>query len=366
LADDDTPAPKEPENRLVALVREERIFLGLLALGFLVAGLTFQTPSIAMWVGFALAGYAAVANDSIQTIGTFIASNRNQRWWVLWLFIGGIWLATVTYSWVHYDGDVTYGRLNAKGFATAPTEFAFLQVAAPLFLLLLTRLKMPVSTSFLLLSCFATQASGVGKVAIKSFAGYGVAFATSIVLYLLLAKAFEKWFTGEAHRAWRPAQWVTSGLLWSVWIMQDAANIAVFLPRSLSIWQFLPFAGVVFIGLGLLFRMGGERVQEVVDEKSSVVDVRQATVIDLIYAVILYVFKIQSEVPMSTTWVFIGLLGGRELGMALRKTSGRGVKDALKLMGWDVAKVTIGLIVSMVLAYAVNESFRNQINALFG
>jgi hypothetical protein len=28
-----------------------------------------------MWLGFMFAGYAAVANDSIQTLGTFIVSN---------------------------------------------------------------------------------------------------------------------------------------------------------------------------------------------------------------------------------------------------------------------------------------------------
>ena len=33
-------------------------------------------PQIAMWVGFLFAAYAAVANDSIQTLGTFIASNQ--------------------------------------------------------------------------------------------------------------------------------------------------------------------------------------------------------------------------------------------------------------------------------------------------
>ena len=43
------------------------------------------------------------------------------------------------------------------------------------------------------------------------------------------------------------------------------------------------------IGLGILFRSGGERIQRVVDEKSNVVDVRAATVIDLLYAVILFV-----------------------------------------------------------------------------
>ncbi|MDZ7772138.1 MAG: hypothetical protein U5K31_05265 [Balneolaceae bacterium] len=94
---------------------------------------------MARWVGFALAGYSAIANDSIQTIGTFLASNEDKKWWVLWLFIGGIFLVTVSYSWVVYDGDVSHQRLASKGFSEAPSSFTFLQVAAPIFLLLLTR-----------------------------------------------------------------------------------------------------------------------------------------------------------------------------------------------------------------------------------
>lgn len=100
-----------------------------------------------MWIGFALAGYSAIANDSIQTIGTFIASNGHRKWWHLWLYIGLIFVATVTVSWVVYDGDVTYARLSTKGFEQAPESFAFLQIAAPIFLLIITRMRMPVSTT---------------------------------------------------------------------------------------------------------------------------------------------------------------------------------------------------------------------------
>lgn len=354
-----------PRARFVEIVVQERVFLSLLLVGFLVSALTFRTPVLAMWFGFAVAGYSAVANDSIQTIGTFIASNRNQKWWLLWLFIGGIFLATVTYSFVTYQGDVTFQRLAAKGFDTAPTSFSYLQVAAPLFLLVLTRLRMPVSTTFLLLTSFATEASGVGDMLTKSLAGYGVAFGVSIAVWLLLAKRFEAWFQGEAHPAWRVAQWITSGVLWSVWIMQDAANIAVYLPRQLGWGEFAAFALLVFLGLGLLFKLGGERVQEVVDEKSGVVDVRGATMIDLVYVAILYYFKVVSNVPMSTTWVFVGLLAGRELAMSLRKSSNRSFKEALRLMGRDVFYVTIGLVVSVIIAYAVNDSFRMQIATFF-
>src|SRR5690606_3708156 len=117
---------------------------------------------------------------------------------------------------------------------------------------------------------------------------------------------------------------------------------------------------------GILFKMGGERVQQVVDEKSNVVDVRPATVIDLVYAAVLYYFTVQSPVPMSTTWVFVGLLGGRELAMALRKSSGVGVKGALRLMGKDLLFVTVGLAISIIVAVAVNDGFREHLRGLIG
>lgn len=353
-------------GQFVQLLVSERQFLALLLFGFVAAGVTQGTPAIAMWVGFAFAGYSAVANDSIQTIGTFIASNRTQKWWVLWLFIGGIFLATAGYSFLTYDGDVTFQRLASKGFAETPTSFSYLQIAAPLFLLILTRLRMPVSTTFLLLSSFATSASSVGSILGKSVLGWAVAFGVSFVIWGAASKVMQRWFTGDAHPAWRVGQWITTGLLWSVWLMQDAANIAVYLPRQMSWWHFGGFALVVFLGLGLLFKNGGEKVQRVVDEKSHVVDVRAATIIDLVYGAILYYFKVHSEIPMSTTWVFIGLLGGRELSMALRKTSGGTLKDAARLMGKDLASVTLGLIVSMGIAYAANDAFRVEVNGMFG
>ncbi len=79
------------------------------------------------------------------------------------------------------------------------------------------------------------------------------------------------------------------------------------------------YAGFVFIGLGFLFYMKGDKIQVIVDEKSNVTDVRAATIVDLVYAVILFYFKMYNNVPMSTTWVFIGLLAGRELAIALGK-----------------------------------------------
>ena len=342
----------------VTLISRERIFFALIATALIAIGLTYPHAEIARWVGFSLAGYSAVANDSVQTLGTFIASNRQMPWWILWLFIGGIFLATASYSWITFSGDVSFQRLASKGFEQTPMSFSYLQVAAPIVLLLLTRARIPVSTSFLLLSCFAASPASIGKVLTKSLAGYGVAFAVAIITWFAVAKMLERWQArGAAHPRWRVFQWGTTGILWSVWLMQDVSNIAVYLPRSLSTWEFLGFVGIIFCGLGLLFKLGGARVQKVVEEKSRVVDVRAATMVDLIYAGVLYVFKIQSDIPMSTTWVFVGLLAGREIAMAVRGASDQGIRGAFRLAAKDFLFVTIGLVVSVALAFAVNDSF---------
>ncbi len=348
----------------VLLVEKERIFLALMATALIAAGLVYPHAELARWFGFALAGYSAVANDSVQTLGTFIASNRHRAWWLQWLFMGGIFVLTASYSWHAHGGDVSYARLASKGFETAPTSFTYLQVAAPLVLLLLTRAGIPVSTTFLLLSCFATEVSSFVSVVTKSFAGYGVSFACALAVWFLVSKGLKRWEeSGPAHPAWSVAQWITTGALWTTWLMQDAANVAVYLPRSLSLWELGAFLAVMFFGLGLLFKLGGERVQNVVDEKSRVVDVRAATAVDCVYAVILYVFKTYSTVPMSTTWVFVGLLAGREVAMAIRRTNEGGMRAAVRLASKDLLYVSVGLLVSTMLAFASNETFVNQ---LFG
>jgi len=340
---------------VVWLPKSEHSFLTFICISFIAVMFVTPYPQIGMWAGFLFAAYAAIANDSIQTLGTFIASNQEKKWWVLWIFVAGIFIFTMLYSWLTLDGDVSHGRLMSKGFEIAPTEFHFLQIAAPIFLLILTRLRMPVSTTFILLTSFAASPAAVGGVLAKSMSGYILSFLMGLIFFLIVAKATKKHFIGEAKFSWTIAQWITSGTLWSVWLMQDAANIAIYLPRSLNAGEFFVFISVVVIGLGLLLYYKGGRIQKIVTEKSVVTDVRFATLIDLIYCIILFYFKLYSSVPMSTTWVFIGLLAGRELGMAIMKTGDNNIWKAVKLGLKDMIYALIGLIISIAIAIGVND-----------
>ena len=64
-------------------------------------------------IGFALAGYSVIANDSIQTLGTFIASKKKWfKWYVLAGSATAVMILALGWGWYAYDGDISYGRLT--------------------------------------------------------------------------------------------------------------------------------------------------------------------------------------------------------------------------------------------------------------
>ncbi|MCE2707291.1 MAG: hypothetical protein ACK5BR_09505 [Bacteroidota bacterium] len=352
------------------LAKSERPFLIITCILISIAALITDYTYAAMWFGFALAAYSAIANDSIQTIGTFIVSNQATKWYWLWLFIGLIWVVTITYSWFVFNGDVSFQLLTTKGLQKAPVGFEFLQLAAPIVLLIMTRMRWPVSTTFLLLNVFTSEAGTIVSVVQKSLSGYFLAFVLAILVWFVLERFVENYLKGKARPYWMVLQWITSGTLWAVWIMQDAANIAVFLPRQLDTMEFIAYTGFVFFGLGLIFYLKGDKIQDIINEKTNVTDVRAATLVDLVYAVILFYFKMYNNIPMSTTWVFIGLLAGREFAIALGKHEKSSKKTAwlvraFRLARKDIGKALAGLVVSLILAVIINKGVRDEIFALF-
>ncbi len=305
-----------------------------------------------MWVGFILAGYSVVGNDSIQTLGTFLSSNERRPWYVLWIFAGSILAATLIYGWYHYGGDVSYDRLAKYPL---PQPFAWYYILPPLVLMALTRTGIPVSTSFLILTFFNEK--NLSDMVVKSLSGYAVAFGAGAVIYIIITNIVEKRFintdiTRREERIWVPLQWLSTGFLWSQWLIQDFANIYVYLPRSLSGTGLAVSLTILLVLLGYIFYSKGGAIQEIVKAKTNTVDIRSATLIDFTYGMVLYYFKELNNVPMSTTWVFIGLLAGREIAIRFRlekKVSGK----ILRMVASDLGKVFLGLVISIALVYLI-------------
>ena len=341
-------------------------------------------------LGFTLAAYSVVGNDSIQTLGTFLTSNEDKPWWLLWIFAGGIMAVVVTMGYLGLGeylggkgGDLTFGKYAGLfQDPDKPIDFPVISiwyVLPPLALLAITRLGIPVSTTFLVLTFFAPKA--LPKMLVKSLGGYGVAFLFAILAFVLLSKLTERYFLkhpmqeGEgimrSKRFWTVTQWLATGFLWSQWLTQDLVNILVYLgdPAEVELWKFI-FALVVLVGmLGYIFYQRGGKIQKIVRVKTNTADIRSATFIDLFYGLVLLTFKfdtfgIGAKVPMSTTWVFLGMLAGREVALRLR------LQELDRSKVWpmvlsDLGKATLGLVISVLLVVFLYVVEGRDLAALF-
>ena len=308
---------------------------------------------VTLWmaVGFLFAAYSVIANDSVQTLGTWIASNNERvNWKVMWVAASSVLLWALWYGWYMYGGDISYGRLNKIPFQ----EIQWYHALAPGLLLLLTRIGVPVSTSFLVLSAFASTFV-LEKMLMKSMMGYAVAAVAAYALWLGITKILDedKPVKEEHKKYWRIGQWFTTGFLWWTWLSHDMANIAVFLPRELPVDLMVIISAVFVAGLWWMFREGGGKIQNIVLEKHNTRYVRSATIIDGVYWIILFFFKELNDIPMSTTWVFVGLLCGRELAMATM-TGKEKFKVVFPLIGKDFLKMMVGLAASVGVVLSIH------------
>lgn len=307
-------------------------------------------------IGFALAAYSVIGNDSVQTLGTFIASNsRIFKWYWLWLAATLVMGGTLFAGWYLHGGDISWGRLDKIPLV----EIQWYHAAAPAVLVMLTRAGIPVSTTFLVLSTFASTVV-LEKMLVKSMVGYGLAAVTAYVFWMVLAHFINEKFNTvkkEHRKFWRTLQWSSTGFLWFSWLAHDMSNVAVFLPRQMSLeLLFFVFASLSLC-LAYIFRAHGGRIQKVVLEKTGSRFMRSATIIDLFYAFLLIFFMNLNKIPMSTTWVFVGLLTGRELAIATVHRASYHFGYVFPIVGKDFLKMMAGLAISVALVLAIHYIF---------
>lgn len=332
--------------------------------------MSFLGIEILALIGFFVAAYSVVANDAIQTLGTFLSSNSKRPWWVLWIFAGAVLVAVMIYGFYTQNGDIAFGRLNRLPYPEDGVQWY--HVLPPIVLLFLTRYGIPVSTTFLVLTVFALSGGDategvLGKMLVKSSMGYVVAMVVAFVIYIAISRMWERWISNTKDEKlpfyWTIMQWSATAFLWWQWLAQDFANIFIFLPRTTEIVNgstqvtfdfttLLVGTITMVVLLGWVFKTRGGEIQKIVLAKTNTTDVRAATVIDLMFAIILYYFKEMNDVPMSTTWVFMGLIAGREIAISFIANL-RPIKEATKDVAMDMGRLFFGLVVSIALAVFV-------------
>ena len=130
--------------------------------------------------------------------------------------------------------------------------------------------------------------------------------------------------------------------------MHDTANECVFLPRDISVNLLLLYLATTFTLLGVIFYLRGGKIQQVVQRKSETINLKQVTLIDFFYGTLLFIFKVVNPIPMSTTWLFVGMLAGREIAMT--QTLKKKQREGFVGVGWDFLRLVIGLVISVGVA----------------
>ena len=318
-----------------------------------------------MIVCFLLAAYSVVANDSLQTLGTYLSSNRKRTpKLVQMLFICAVTSVVLLLGWFLNNGDPTWGRLSVPGKEFPwPETFTWVYVLPPLAVVALTQWGAPVSTSFLVLSSF--KPGNIGTLLSSSLTGYVLAFCVGLTAYGLGLWLLERWVFRRRQdgktfsKVWYALQWFSTGFLWSMWLVQDLANIFVFLPRQLDLFPMVICTLVLCAGLCVLVATGGGPIQAVLRSKTNTSDLRSATLIDLLFGLCLLYKAFLSTFPLSTTWVFLGLIGGREIALRIKEQefevvfTNREGGNLGRIIGSDLWKAAIGVVVSLVIALSI-------------
>lgn len=363
-----TPNTQSTQNEKPTVTDHIKFYslTALIALGIIICYYAGMPTYYLGWIAFTVAAFSVAGNDAIQTIGTFIESKRSVPWLPKAIVFCGLLFITHYIAWTKDSGEIHFHRLDSFD---EPVEFNLLQLLAPIVLVVITRLRAPISTTFLILGLFG--GSNIEKMLTKSFLGYGIAFGSAIVVWAILPfvnkdEYKEDYIPSEkSEKIWSFLQWISTSFLWMAWLLQDTANIAVFIPRKLSFVEFFFAISLISFALILIIRSNGGTIQDVVSEKSDVTHSKAATLIDIVYALVLLVFQYASKVPMSTTWVFLGLLAGREIVLHIVTRQDRPYLETFRTIGKDVILATLGIAISLfiyAMSYTIYPSEKNQIN----
>jgi hypothetical protein len=312
----------------------------------------FVRNNIVAWLALTIAMFSSIGNDSIQTLGTFLAANSKTAWWKLAMYIGFIFVTVVVYGWYNYDGEIHFDRLRD---ITGNEHIHTLQFFAPIVLVFLTIFGIPVSTTFLILSTFATQ-EAVQAMLAKTFIAYSIAFMSGVGIWFIIYKYFANYFLQDSdpknELKWKILQWFSTGMLWTTWLVQNTSNVAVFLPRKFDLYNLIVFLCIGLFAIFFVLFNGGGPIQEIVSEKKDVIRAKSGAFINLAYALILFVFKEVSTTPMATTWVFLGLLGGREFAISYFDIEDKKrYAKAAKIISKDIALASLGILISLLFVY---------------
>lgn len=294
--------------------------------------------------------YNVIANNFVQTVGTFVTSSKNISKLNLFLYLAIIFIFNVLLAWKSYDGRIHRGFLEEIEYKDSIRYSALL---IPIILNLLTRFRIPISTTFLTLPLFS-KTYNLTNIISKAFSGYFVSFIISFIIWNLVYEKYKKHLkSNDNYEFWKAIQYISIGVLWYSWLSTCMSSFLVFLPRKFNIRHLILFLFIGILLLVIIAKNGICNMEEIVEEKSDLKNIRSSVIFNITYSILLLVFKFNDRINITTTWLFLGLLDGRELSITNSKAtamSGNSYKTCLKKIFRDLYLSIIGIFVSLIFS----------------
>ncbi len=108
----------------------------------------------------------------------------------------------------------------------------------------------------------------------------------------------------EPQKIWVVLQWLSTGFLWSQWLMQDFANIFAYLPRKLAATWLVLSLTVMLLLQTIIFINHGGQIEKIVTSKTNAHDPRSATIINLIYGLMGFFEAALGGIALSDSLLF--------------------------------------------------------------
>ena len=296
--------------------------------------------------------FSVLENSSFQIFGTFLSKSKKEPFYKMFLFIFSMFFATLLVEWSINGGRLDFNRLLKFEYVS---EIGLKSILAPLLLLILSYKKIPVSTTFILLSGFATK-NTIDSMLAKTATSYIFSFIIGYYVWYVLDKKFHNKisnFNDKKVNFWNNIQLISNVILVVFWIMSNNGNLVVALPRHFSVLDLCIYLLLCSISiLYIVLAGGGEMQKSIMNAKNGLDNPKTSSIINIVFSSIILVFQYISPTPIATTWSFIGLLSGREFALSMKKINGVKRITIIKILK-DLSVLIYGLIVTLIYIFVL-------------
>lgn len=305
------------------------------------------------WFMLAITCYTLIANNYIQSIGTFIINNKIKFKSNL-IFITLSFTLSTLISWLIFDGNIDYNLLNNIEYKK---NLAIAMIFIPLLLNVFTKYGIPVSATFLVIPLFS-DSNTLNTMLIKTTTSYFLAFMVSFFIWNFIKKHFNHLMKMDAkpNLFWNIMEYVTTSLVWIAWNMLNICVFVVFVDRKFNIYELIAVSLIVLVVLYIIMTGNNKQIEEIINEKNETENKKSIAVFNLVFALILIYIEFFSNVPLTTTWVFLGLLAGKDLSDSFSEniifSNSKTKKSILKIIK-DLHKAIVGIVFSLIFVKIV-------------